>query len=79
VIDSIHFRQMLKERGIPMEWADLVISEPDHMETHEDGTQHYLKQITEYGNRWLRVIVNVDATPQRRVTAFFDRRLRSRA
>jgi hypothetical protein len=76
VIDSIHFTDMLKERGIQREWADCALEAPDRVEDHEDGTRHYIKQIPEYGNRWLRVIVNAVSIPEKRVTAFFDRRLR---
>jgi len=74
--DSIHFQDMLKERGIRREWADLAIETPDRIKDHEDGTKHYIKQIPEFENRWLRVVVNVVSIPEKRVTAFFDRRLR---
>jgi hypothetical protein len=67
---------MLSERGIWPEWADLAIREPDMVEDHDDGTRHFIKQIPEFGNRWLRVIVDITMTPHKRVTAFFDRRLR---
>jgi hypothetical protein len=67
---------MLKERGIQREWADGALEAPDRIEEHDDGTRHYIKQIFEYGNRWLRVIVNTTCIPEKRVTAFFDRRLR---
>lgn len=74
--DSIHFQDMLKERGIRREWADIAVESPDRTEDHEDGTRHYLKQISEFENRWLRVVVNVVSVPEKRITAFFDRRLR---
>jgi len=69
---------MLKERGIEREWVERTETEtdPDRVEEHDDGTRHLLKQIPEFGNRWLRVIVNVTSSPNRRVTAFFDRSLR---
>ncbi|MCU0858569.1 MAG: DUF4258 domain-containing protein [Pontiellaceae bacterium] len=67
---------MLKERGIRREWADLAIEAPDRIEEHQDGTRHYIKQILDFENRWLRVIVNAVSVPEKRVTAFFDRRLR---
>jgi hypothetical protein len=76
MVDSIHFTDMLKERGIQREWADSALEAPDRIEEHDDGTRHYIKQISEYGNRWLRVIVNATSIPEKRVTAFFDRRLR---
>ena len=73
---SKHFNQMLEERNIRREWVDQALDAPDNLEDIEDGTRHYIKQIPEYGNRWLRVVVNVRVNPNRDVTAFFDRRLR---
>ena len=74
--DTNHFEDMLNERGIKREWADNAILQPDNTEEHADGTRHYIRQVPENGNRWLRVIVNVTSNPKKRVTAFFDRRLR---
>ena len=74
--DSTHFDCMLSERGIKREWADRATRDPDRTEEHDDGTRHFIKQIPEFGDRWLRVVVNVTVDPQKRVTAFFDRRLR---
>ena len=71
-----HFADMLHERGIEREWVDRTVREPDRTEEHDDGTRHFIRQIPEFGNRWLRVVVNVTVQPERRVTAFFDRRLR---
>ena len=70
-----HFKNMLKERSIQQEWVDRVLHEPQKMEDHEDGTRHFLNQIEEHGDRWLRVVVNIQGEPNRVVTAFFDRRL----
>jgi len=67
---------MLNERGIEREWADITVLHPVRTEDHADGTRHYIRQIPEKGNRWLRVVVNVSSEPEKRVTAFFDRRLR---
>jgi len=74
--DTGHFGDMLNERGIRREWADITILKPDRTEEHPDGTRHYIRKVPEFGNRWLRVIVNVASDPERRITAFFDRRLR---
>lgn len=70
-----HFEDMLKERGIALEWAERAITTPDRTENHDDGTIHFIKRIPEFGNRWLRVIVRAGVVPGRRVTVFFDRRL----
>jgi hypothetical protein len=70
-----HFRQMLLERNIRKEWVEETLSKPDRIQEHEDGTKHFLKQIPEFGDRWLRVVINVEMEPEQAVTAFFDRRL----
>jgi hypothetical protein len=76
--DSKHFRDMLRERGIDRAWVERTVAEPERSETHEDGTRHYLRRISEREDRWLRVVVNVRRQPALRVTAFFDRRMRRR-
>lgn len=67
---------MLTERGIKPEWVDMTINDPYSTDEYDDGTLHYIKQIPEFGDRWLRVIVNASVSPIILVTAFFDRRLR---
>jgi len=74
--ESSHFEDMLRERGIKHQWVDRAVQSPDMVEDQDDGTRHFIKQIPEFGNRWLRVIVNVTVSPEKRVTAFFNRRLR---
>ena len=71
-----HFTDMLKERQIQMEWINRTIADSDKTEDHDDGTKHYIKMIPEFGNRWLRVVINNTVMPQKGVTAFFDRRIR---
>lgn len=73
---SRHFRDMVAERSIKQEWISQTIETPDVKKEYDDGTRHYIRQIPEYDNRWLRVIVNVSVMPAVLVTAFFDRRLR---
>ncbi|MBD3278207.1 MAG: DUF4258 domain-containing protein [Candidatus Aegiribacteria sp.] len=72
---SKHFADMITERGIEQEWVSKAIETPDSKKEYDDGTCHYIRQIPEFGNRWLRVIVNVSISPAILVTAFFDRRL----
>ena len=76
MIDTKHFLEMLNERDIALEMVDMTISVPDRIEEMENGTKHYLKQFGSAGGRWLRVVVNMKSEPPRRITAFFDRRLR---
>ena len=74
--DTKHFAVVLRARDIKREWVNTTILQPDKVEDYDDGTRHYIKQIPEFNNRWLRVIVNVMSVPEKRVTAFFDRGLR---
>jgi len=73
-----HFKKMLEERRIWQEWADECIEEPEEIENRGDGTRHFLRRIEACGNRWLRVVVNAQAEPNKAVTAFFDRRLKGK-
>lgn len=78
MIDTKHFIEMLNERDISLEMVDSAMIAPDQIEELEDGTKHYLKKFGTAGGRWLRVVVNMNSDPPRRITAFFDRRLRRR-
>lgn len=73
---SEHAYSMLKERNISEAWVKLTIEDPGKVELNADGTIHYIRQIEEYGGRYLRVVMNPDAKPQRIVTVFFDRRIK---
>ena len=68
-----HFEEMTTERSIHPTWIEQTLNEPEEVENKPDGTRHYLRQIPEHGNRWLRIIVNVACEPNKAVTAFFDR------
>ena len=76
MVRSRHFLEMLNERNIDEKWVNITENHPDLIENHDDGTQHFIKQIQECDNKWLRVIVNISVDPNREVTVFFDRRLR---
>ena len=71
-----HFRDMLVERKIKLEWVEKALSSPDKVMSKTDGTTHYLQRIPEHRNRWLRVVVNTMVKPNKAVTVFFDRRLK---
>ena len=73
---SGHFGDMLEERRIDRDWVQRTLVAPDETEEHDDDTRHYIKRIPEFGNRWLRIVINIAKQPNKGVTAFFDRRLR---
>jgi hypothetical protein len=74
--ETIHFKEMLKERKISPQWVEQTLRKPDLVEHKQDGTTHYIKKISDYNNRWLRVVVNNNVNPSRLITTFFDRTLR---
>jgi len=72
---TAHAENNLKERAyIRIEWIEKTLEAPDLKEVFSDIEIHFIKQIPEYGDRFLRVVVN----PQRKtvITYFFDRRLK---
>lgn len=75
---SDHARFQMKERNIQPSWLTETLSTPDQVLPLADshGNTHYLKQIPEFGYRWLRVVVNPNVFPNRVITLFFDRRLK---
>lgn len=73
---SDHFNNMIKERNIDISWVDITISKPEKKETDDFGNTHFIKKIPDFGNRYLRVIINENVYPPKGITAFFDRRIR---
>jgi hypothetical protein len=73
-----HAKEMLSERNIAEEWVWRTISSPDTQELGSDNNLHFAKVIVEKDDRVLHVVVNPHIAPQRIVTLFFDRRLRSK-
>ena len=68
-----HFKDMIKERSIQPAWIELTLNDPEKVNDKSDGTRHFLRRIPEHGNRWLRIVVNVQSKPNKAITVFFDR------
>lgn len=77
-IFSKHAQFQIQERKIKTPWIQETLNNPDQIIPFADdhGNTHYLKQIEEFGNRYLRVVVNQTVEPNRIVTLFFDRRIK---
>jgi hypothetical protein len=73
---SEHAYDMLRERNIQEAWVELALEDPEKKQPKDDGMLHYIRSIEQHGGRYLRVVVNPGARPQRIVTVFFDRRVR---
>jgi len=67
-------RRLMKRREIALEWIKATIENPDVAEEVSDEELRLWKQISDFGNRFLKVVIN----PQRRtiVTVHFDRRFK---
>lgn len=75
---SEHARHQMRERNIQSSWIEETISVPERLLPLADshGNTHYLKRISDFGDRWLRVVVNPTVEPKRVITIFFDRRVK---
>lgn len=75
---SNHARHQMQERNILEAWVTEALTYPERVEPLADSQSntHYLKRISDFGDRWLRVVVNPTVQPNRVVTVFFDRRVK---
>ncbi|HET54372.1 MAG TPA: DUF4258 domain-containing protein [Ignavibacteria bacterium] len=75
---SEHAKKVITERKIDVKWIDQACRKPDHVDNDKKSInlEHRLKIITDYDNRVLRVVCNVESDPITIVTAFFDRRMK---
>ena len=54
-----HAMRNLEERAyIKIEWIERTIKSPDFKEVFSSREVHHIKEISEYGNRFLRVVLN---------------------
>ena len=68
-----HAKKVITERDIKLEWIERVMFSPRKVEADTDDLEleHAIGEISEYGNRILRVIYNKTTAPQRIVTVYF--------
>ena len=71
-----HAINMVSERNIQDEWISAALNQPDKIEFINNEELHYIKQIKENGNRFLKIVVNPFSQPKRIITIFFDRRIK---
>ncbi|WP_058868410.1 DUF4258 domain-containing protein [Chloracidobacterium thermophilum] len=71
-----HAQDVLKKRQIQVAWIEQALTAPEVIEVDpmDPNLEHRLARIPEFGDRLLRVILNVKKTPPHVVTVFFDRR-----
>ena len=75
---SIHAKNVVTEREIPLRWIEEAFSCPQLIENDRDDDElhYYLKEVAEFDNRVLRVVANDTIDPAIIVTAYFDRDVR---
>ncbi|MDE3269956.1 MAG: DUF4258 domain-containing protein [Pseudomonadota bacterium] len=75
-----HAQQVIRERGIELEWIERVIRSPQRVEKDKSDARlsHHLGKIAERNSRVLHVVLDCDASPIRVITAYFDRNLRNK-
>ena len=77
---SSHAREVIKRRNIEIEWLGFVIENPEIIEQDavDVDLEPRLARISQHGNSVLRVVMSMDATPTRLVTAYIDRNMSKR-
>ena len=73
---SKHAKKVLVEREIPMAWVERALTVPElrHLQKDNPLLERRFRRIPEFGDRVLRVVVNVSVQPNHVVSVFFDRR-----
>ena len=71
-----HAQEVLQKRQIALAWVEKAFYQPEWTQNDaiDPDLEHRLARIPEFGDRLLRVVVNIKKTPPSIVTAFFDRR-----
>jgi hypothetical protein len=75
-----HARTVLAARGIPVEWLERALGEPElKLPDPVDATlERRYRKIPEHGDRVLRVVVNTTVVPERVVSVYFDRTMKGK-
>lgn len=73
---SKHALDVIDERKIDKSWVIQTIESPDDYILISTNEVHYIKQIKEFGKRFLRVVLNPETEPSKIITVFFDRRIK---
>ena len=71
---TTHLRDALAERELPLEWVSRTIDDPEL--TEPDPLPHrwrHYRRIPEFGDRVLRVVVEVATDERVVISVFFDR------
>jgi len=75
-----HAKKVLAERGIPIEWMERTLAEPELRQPDPDdaAVERRYRRIPEFGGWVLRVAVNTAVEPNRVVSIFFDRQMKGK-
>jgi hypothetical protein len=77
---SKHAEVSATEREILLEWIREALEEPELREAdiREAGVELFYARIAAYGNRVLKVVVNVQVDPWRVMSVYFDHSMKER-
>jgi hypothetical protein len=75
-----HAQNVLRERGIAVEWMERTLFEPECIlqDPSDPMVKRYFRRIPEFEGRILRVAVNTMIDPNRVVSVFFDRTMKGK-
>ncbi|MBM4166812.1 MAG: DUF4258 domain-containing protein [Ignavibacteria bacterium] len=58
---SEHAFNVKNERDIKDQWIDETLNNAEVQEVTDDETIHFIRKIKDFGNRYLRVVVNIQS------------------
>ena len=75
-----HARIAVQRRRIDVRWIEKTVMKPARVlqDPRDPELQHFLRNIAEFDNRVLRVVIKINPSPGTIVTAFFDRSMRGK-
>ena len=75
-----HAVDVMRERVIPREWVESVVTEPAlrSPDPNDPDIERFYRRMPERSGRVLRVAVNTRVAPWRVVSVFFDRGMRGK-
>jgi hypothetical protein len=75
-----HAESVIRDRNISLEWVERTLALPKlrNPDPRDLDLEQRFRAIPEFGDRVLRVVVNVQVFPEAVVSVFFDRRKRGK-
>jgi hypothetical protein len=80
IVFSKHALEMMELRNLNEEWVRQTLESPEteEIDMKDVSLKIAFRRITEFDNRWLRVVYRRDSQSMKVITVFFDRGMEKR-